>query len=214
MKIIYCHSPDNFQNLQIAGDFSDWKPLSMVKNGKDGLWEYVIDSRKLPPDTGKVHFKFIDDNGVWFTDDDYPKEVDEHSNENNVKMLTADERDDKIDMNEGIPVDFEGPGSPAPSLEAESEEKKGAAKRIATPNGPKSSRSKSAVEDKDESVGGSAVVVNHSDAEDERQVAESSERPDTSGTALTGRENNPEQYRDVLARIIAFFTNLFRSWFG
>ncbi|QLQ77908.1 hypothetical protein HG537_0A01550 [Torulaspora globosa] len=210
MKILYCHSPDSFQNLQIAGDFSDWKPLSMVKNVESGLWEYVIDSKKLAPDTRKVHFKFIDDNGVWFTDDDYPKEVDEHSNENNVKFLTADERDDKIYTNEEVNLDFEGPESPAPSLEAQSEEQKG----VETPNWPRSSASKKAVEDKDESVGGSAVVVNHSDAEDERQIAESSERPDTNGTAITGRENNPEQYKDVLARIIAFFTNLFRSWFG
>lgn len=213
MKIIYCHSPDSFQHLQIAGDFSDWEPMSMVKNVEDGLWEYVIDTRKLDPDAGKVHFKFIDDNGVWFTDDDYPKEVDEHSNENNVKLLTADERDDKIYPNEEIDMDFEGPESPAPSLEAESEVKK-SARNVETPDGPTSSTSRSPAEDKDESVGGSAVVVNRSDAEEERQVAESSERPDTSGSALTGRENNPEQYRDVLARIIAFFTNLFRSWFG
>lgn len=199
MKIIYGHSPDSFNNLKIAGDFSDWKPLSMVKNRQDGLWEYVIDAGKLPPDTGKVHFKFIDDNGTWFTDEDYPKEVDEHSNENNVKLLTGKDEVEEAD------VDFEGPESPVPSLKAPSEKKSvSAAKK---PSGQRK-------DDKEESVGGSAVLVNHSDAEEERQVVENSQKPETAGTALSGRENDPQRYKDVLARIIAFFTDLFRSWFG
>lgn len=201
MKIIYGHSADSFEKLKIAGDFSDWKPLSMVRNG-EGRWEYVLDPTTLPPDTGKVHFKFIDDNGVWFTDEDYPKEVDEHSNENNVKLLSvAQEPEDVTDSDDDdelVDMDYEGPQSPVPSLKAQE----------------KQNTARSAAEDKDESVGGSAVLVSHSDAEDDRQVAPGSERPTTGETALSGRENNPDQYKDVLARIIAFFTNLFRSWFG
>lgn len=163
----------------------------MARSSKSGLWEYTVNLSKLPSGSKKVHFKFIDDNGNWFTDEDYAKEVDEHSNENNVKVFSEDEltgEESEFD------VDDEGPESPAPTLEADDSDSFYEPTR--TPE----------IREVGESVGGSAVIVNHSDAEDDE-----SETDETNENALTTGET---PYKDVLARIIAFFTNLFRSWFG
>lgn len=194
-KIIYGHHADSFQNLKIAGDFSDWEPLSMERSKDGDLWEYTIDLTKLPSGTEKVHFKFIDDNGNWFTDEDYAKELDSSSNENNVRLFTEEELGGK-----DFEIDDEGPVSPAPSLEGDFSE------NYYEPAKMPESR------ERDESVGGSAVIVNHSDVEDEG--TRDLQSPETAETALSNRDQNPGQYKDVLARIVAFFTNLFRSWFG
>lgn len=197
-KIIYGHSSDDYQNLKIAGDFSGWEPLPMGRNSITHLWEHKVDFSKLPNGTEKVHFKFIDDNGNWFTDEDYPKEVDASSNENNVKLFTKEEIGEE---DPAFEMDDEGPESPAPSLKTGSENPSGATKPAD-------------IRDRDESVGGSAVLVNHSDAEDDEEDVQDVRNSENDETALTSRDHNPDQYKDVLARIIAFFTNLFRSWFG
>lgn len=195
VKIIYGHSTDNFQELKVAGDFSQWEIKPMAKYSE--FWEYNFYKGSLPPEAKVVHFKFIDDNGTWFTDDDYAKETDANNNENNVRILTLAEinelgggtetsdeaREPSYDIND------EGPVRPAPS-----------------PN---------ANEPKDPNEGGelgeSTVIVNHSDAQEGNG---NGERPETSGTIYSQGPEVTDQYKTILARIIAFFTNLFRSWFS
>ena len=68
-------------------------------------------------------------NGNWFADDEYPKEIDEHSNENNVTTLESkeddtneekenkeDDKDTKEEENNEQGLYDEGPETPTPSL--------------------------------------------------------------------------------------------------
>lgn len=219
--IIYGHSGDNFNNLQIAGDFSNWEALPMVKNPKNGLWEYSVNVEKLPKDAIKVHFKFIDDSGTWFTNEDYGKEIDEHSNENNVELLNRkketepeelDTNDD--DKEQSYVVDDEGPLTPIPSLKNGASDKSDLKLDEEVEQMFNKSPKTDVAEEDEEPVGGSAVLVSHSDAEDTGNSTTEQERANTSGTVYSNRGNDPEQYKNILARIIAFFTNLFHSWFS
>lgn len=222
-KIIYGHSGDSLHNLKIAGDFSNWEALPMVKNPKSGLWEFSVNVNKLPKDATKVHFKFIDDSGTWFTNEDYEKEIDEHSNENNVEILKREEEaeagreesdtnDD--DKEQSYVVDDEGPLTPIPSLKGGATDKSDLKLDEEVEQMFNKSPKRDVAEQDDEPVGGSAVLVSHSDAEDTANTTTEQERPNTSGTVYSSRGNDPEQYKNILARIIAFFTNLFHSWFS
>ena len=86
VTIVFPHPAEDFPDLKIAGKFTDWKGVPMSINAETGQWEYKIDESSIAKhnDKDKVHFKFIDHNGNWFADDEYAKEIDEHSNENNV----------------------------------------------------------------------------------------------------------------------------------
>lgn len=111
VSIIYSHAGDKFKELKIAGGFNKWEVVPMKWNATKDQWEYEL--KNIPQDIKKIHFKFIDDSGNWFTDNNYAKEIDEHNNENNVKMLpvageTREESNNKLD--EGVPV------TPVPSL--------------------------------------------------------------------------------------------------
>lgn len=80
MKIISKHDPKG--GLQVALDIESWAIKPMTYNESEGQWEYVVDTGDK--EVEKVHFKFIDGNGTWFTDNDFPKEFDDIGNENNV----------------------------------------------------------------------------------------------------------------------------------
>ncbi|GAV55709.1 hypothetical protein ZYGR_0AY01010 [Zygosaccharomyces rouxii] len=195
VKVIYGHSADHFQALKVAGDFSQWEIKPMTKSSE--FWEYNFYKGSLPADSKVIHFKFIDDNGTWFTDNDYAKETDANNNENNVRVLTPEEieelggDDDEIEEagESSYDINDEGPVRPAPSPTAR--------------------------ELKDHNEGGdlgeSAVIVNHVDAQ---EGSGNGERPETSGTVYSQGHEVTDQYKTILARIIAFFTNLFRSWFS
>ncbi|QLG75070.1 hypothetical protein HG535_0H03970 [Zygotorulaspora mrakii] len=223
VKIIYKHSGRNFQNLRIAGDFTDWKALPMVKKLEVGAcedsWEVSVDATRLPKGASKIHFKFIDDDGIWFTDDNYAKEVDESSNENNVKFITENETNkSETDPDNEYPTKIadDGPKSPAPSLqESLQQEVTETPRQVESENAPNQVLS-SEPEDDPESVGEPAILVNHSDAEEiaNKHAHDEEEPPTSSGTVYTNKGQTPEQYKNFLAKIIAFFTNLFHNWFN
>ncbi|EJS41474.1 uip4p [Saccharomyces arboricola H-6] len=134
ITIVFDHPADGFPDLKIAGEFTDWKGVPMKINADSGKWEYGLDESSLAKheDKNKVHFKFIDQNGNWFADDEYPKEIDEHSNENNVATLednkdegSAKEVKDEVDestnedTNNEQELYDEGPGTPTPSLKGD-----------------------------------------------------------------------------------------------
>ncbi|CCF56976.1 hypothetical protein KAFR_0B06790 [Kazachstania africana CBS 2517] len=100
-EIVYSQKESSFANLRIAGDFTNWEIKSMEKRSDGDVdtdtWVYPIeesflkskshdDKQKIP-----ICFKFIDDNGNWFTVDAFEKDRDEHNNVNNVKTIDLDE---------------------------------------------------------------------------------------------------------------------------
>ncbi|QID88252.1 hypothetical protein GRS66_010961 [Saccharomyces pastorianus] len=93
VTIVFDHPADDFPDLKIAGEFTKWEGVPMEINDDSGKWEYTFDKSSTTKYEDKVHFKFIDHNGNWFADDEYPKEIDEHSNENNVTTLKNKEND-------------------------------------------------------------------------------------------------------------------------
>ncbi|CDH17929.1 uncharacterized protein ZBAI_09717 [Zygosaccharomyces bailii ISA1307] len=198
VKIIYGHSADHFKQLKVAGDFTSWGIKPMKKNAE--FWEYTFQKGNLAQDAKVIHFKFIDDNGVWFTDDDYAKETDSNNNENNVRILTREELEE---LGEVVPskeqsydMGDEGPVRPAPTPRIDD----GGAT-------PAEHESEGKSRNASQELGESTVIVNHSDAQ------EAENRPGTSGTVYS-QAPEATQYKTVLARVIAFFSNLFRSWFS
>ncbi|CAR29417.1 hypothetical protein ZYGR_0AD00990 [Zygosaccharomyces rouxii] len=195
VKVIYGHSADHFKELKVAGDFSQWEIKPMLKNSE--FWEYNFYKGSLPPEAKALHFKFIDDNGIWFTDNDYAKETDANNNENNVRILTAEEigelggDDDEMEEagESSYDINDEGPVRPAPTPTA---------RELKEPN-------------ESGELDESTVIVNHADVQ---EVNRDGERPETSGTVYSQGREVTDQYKTILARIIAFFTNLFRSWFS
>lgn len=117
MKIVYAHSENVFQNLQVAGNFTSWEVKPMHKDMKTNFWEFDIDLKNLVNgDVDKIVFKFVDDNGNWFTDDNFAKETDTHNNENNVKLLTRDDKGQAF-YSEEDPACDDTPLTPQPSLD-------------------------------------------------------------------------------------------------
>lgn len=62
--VIFAYYDPAARNVQIAGDFSDWKPLSHppVRRGKEGVWRV-----KLALNPGRYQYKYIVD-GQWKID--------------------------------------------------------------------------------------------------------------------------------------------------
>ncbi|CAI4052650.1 hypothetical protein N7582_005527 [Saccharomyces uvarum] len=129
VTIVFDHPADDFPDLKIAGEFTNWEGMPMEINDDSGKWEYTFDESSTTKHDDKVHFKFIDHNGNWFADDEYPKEIDEHSNENNVTTLESkeddtneekenkeDDKDTKEEENNEQGLYDEGPETPTPSL--------------------------------------------------------------------------------------------------
>ncbi|KAL3237477.1 Uip4p [Nakaseomyces bracarensis] len=110
VSIIYSHEGAKFKDLKIAGGFNKWEVVPMTWNSSQNQWEYEL--QDIPKGVKKIHFKFIDDSGNWFTDINYAKEIDEHNNENNVKMLPATTESEEMNQN----ADENVPATPVPSL--------------------------------------------------------------------------------------------------
>lgn len=123
VTIIYDHPISTFHILNIAGDFNEWVIVPMTKSQQKGRWEYRLSDEVIHREKrNKIHFKFIDPDGNWFTDNNYPKELDNEGNENNVKLLSGKEFES---MNsKSFVKDFlenPTPESPMPSLRASAE---------------------------------------------------------------------------------------------
>jgi 1,4-alpha-glucan branching enzyme len=57
------------REVSVVGDFSDWKPLPMVRNGD--FWKL-----RVPVEPGLHHFAFRVD-GAWYVPEDAPGQVDD-----------------------------------------------------------------------------------------------------------------------------------------
>ncbi|EDO19421.1 hypothetical protein Kpol_1002p68 [Vanderwaltozyma polyspora DSM 70294] len=217
-KILYDHPSRKFNQLNIAGDFTGWKITPMKKDPKNqDRWEIQINEADLPQGINKVHFKFIDDNGNWFTDEEYPKEVDEHDNENNVKMLIKEKEKESGNnsiSNEGDTVideelDDEGPVSPAPSLNANNT----TSTNYNDDDGNDTEIQKNVLEK--ESVQDDDDSNNSKNLEDSPDIDESTATPPASSDSNAVIKNEEtDAYRGILATIIAFFARLFSAPFG
>ena len=61
--LLFTYQDKNAKNVQIAGDFSSWRPISMTQ-GKHGVWYYF---QKSDPDRENYSYKYIVD-GTWTMD--------------------------------------------------------------------------------------------------------------------------------------------------
>lgn len=87
IKITFRYPTDK---LNIAGDFTQWEAVPMTKNYIADEWEFEIKKEKIKCAEGvslSLHFKFIDQDGKWFTNNKFAKEFDNEGNENNVLYL-------------------------------------------------------------------------------------------------------------------------------
>ena len=67
-----------FEKVQLAGSFTEWKPVEMVKTLGSDKWAFKLD---LPP--GEYEFKFVVD-GNWVHDEGQPSKTNEMGTLNNV----------------------------------------------------------------------------------------------------------------------------------
>lgn len=59
------------QDVQIAGNFTNWQPQVMKYNDSVSRFEYKVNDLVDGSTTGKYNFKFII-NGEWRVDKEYP----------------------------------------------------------------------------------------------------------------------------------------------
>lgn len=62
VTIVFDHPAEDFPELKIAGEFTNWEGVPMKINTSSGKWEYKFDESSVTKhnDKDKVHFKFID----------------------------------------------------------------------------------------------------------------------------------------------------------
>lgn len=219
VAIIYRHKAKEFNELKIAGGFNNWEIVPMQWSPAKEQWEYELDLEKIPAALTKIHFKFIDDQGNWFTDSNYAKEIDEHNNENNVKLLpghqeTATASDDKDVSYQDEQLE-KGPITPAPSLVAEK-----TAEKHTTTEDPKPvpealpevtetivEESAKALTDEEDTANSSEEQTRVEEEEPE-QIEEVTDTNETKNTVIKG--SDADMYKTLLQKIIEFFV----SWFA
>lgn len=131
LEILIPDTNESFQALKIAGDFTDWKEQPMQKVHGEGVgWSFVIESPMVEkycpeglPQEAMIHFKFIDDNGNWFTSDNFDLVPDEHNNINNAVLLhfqdgklREDVAEEEVELPESVAE--EPDKTPEPTLQA------------------------------------------------------------------------------------------------
>ncbi|SCU99151.1 LANO_0F00958g1_1 [Lachancea nothofagi CBS 11611] len=219
-KIVFKHQQADIGSLSVAGNFSQWAIQPMVFNAAEKQWEFQIVPQMLANlktqenSSGVVtYFKFIDDKGVWFTDDNFAKEIDEHGNENNALYLKMDEQKlSSGDKNELEAVEF---GDPQKVSE---DDQQGPASPDPTPVIPGSMSPLATYSEE------SPVMINDSDLEENyHETQDQSHDQDHNkvdgsrhGSADTevSVTRDPNEYKNFLHSIIYFFRSLFYRWFG
>lgn len=68
--IINLSGDSSNQDVQIAGNFTNWEPKSMKYDNNSKRYEYTVDELVDGSKSGKYNFKFII-NGVWHCDQNY-----------------------------------------------------------------------------------------------------------------------------------------------
>lgn len=148
VEILIPDKNENFKKLQIAGDFTNWEiePMKKKSNANNIVgWQFIISNEmaekycsKESPEETMIHFKFIGDDGNWFTSDDFDLMPDEHNNVNNAILLQFENgklKEQNIDdfttkIVESIPQDL----TPDPSLENVAEQQQQQKDSIANDN--------------------------------------------------------------------------------
>ncbi|MFH0974461.1 MAG: hypothetical protein V1874_01615 [Spirochaetota bacterium] len=75
--ILVTHKNRNTNNVQIAGDFSNWMPVDMSK-GNYGIWYYFINEFNDNNNNNTIRYKFVVD-GIWLPDPMNPEKEDDDS---------------------------------------------------------------------------------------------------------------------------------------
>ncbi|KAG0672602.1 hypothetical protein C6P45_000033 [Maudiozyma exigua] len=139
VEILIPDKNETFKKLQIAGDFTNWEiePMRKVSQsteiaGSSG-WQFIITNEmaekycnKESADETMIHFKFIGDDGNWFTSDDFDLVPDENNNINNAVLLKFENGKLKEENIDDVVSDVVEPAAqdltPDPSLEKTSEQ--------------------------------------------------------------------------------------------
>lgn len=239
-KIIFKHSGNGASALKVAGDFTDWAIVPMGYQDDSKQWEYNLDTEKLKSfaigdNEFKIHFKFIDEDGNWFTDDNFAKEIDDRGNENNVlyldkrELLPSNEESDKTTEAKGNPEQLQrekgyaNTNTPATASVGKDENGNDGRKEFSEDEGPESpnptpkvpAREHFTISEEEEPP----VVINDSDLEGystagcEGEATVDTHRPGTADTTISTR-GTPSTYNGFLQRIVHFFKNMFKNWFG
>lgn len=106
LEIKYWDRTKRFHELNVAGDFNNWSQCSMTYDPVELIWSYRLTKEdedscdKFDKDGDKtIHFKFIDQDGNWFTLDEFDTDLDEHNNVNNVqKLIMVEEQGADVKM--------------------------------------------------------------------------------------------------------------------
>lgn len=185
MKIISKRDPSS--GLKVALDLESWKIQPMEYNEDLSQWEYT-------PELGgkqveKIHFKFIDADGTWFTDIDFPKEFDSDGNENNVVYAKEN----------GLELDEFAEDSK--DQDSESQE--------STPKQSSADESKKVLAEEP-----SAASVEQPNTPGSATADVTEDRPQTSDTTLTQRSDNVVEYSSLLDRVVHFLKRFIKKWFS
>ncbi|CUS23217.1 LAQU0S08e04720g1_1 [Lachancea quebecensis] len=206
-KIVFKHQQAGLGSLSVAGNFTKWEIKPMVYNKDEGQWEFEVEPKMFENCElldGKVvtFFKFIDERGEWFTDDNFAKEADENGNENNALYLQ---------------VGGDATGSENQPSGAEQEVAEGQETESVTPDPtPVVQARTSMTNDREESP----VMITESDLEEDfhdtnnEDHGELTEARNHSADTSVSATHNPTEYKNFLQSIVFFFKNLFRRWFG
>ncbi|CDO94924.1 unnamed protein product [Kluyveromyces dobzhanskii CBS 2104] len=212
MKIISKRSPES--GLSVALDLESWSPQPMVFNDSQKQWEYAPDLKGR--EVEKIHFKFIDKDGTWFADNNFPKEFDDSGNENNV--LYANETGLELkDYVSGLKNEDAGSPSNTPKTDS-----------LVTSKGeheqkPISEVAKSKITEEDETsaskdAGGDELTDKPKSTVDNEQpheiLGDDDERPNTADTAVTHRSDGIVEYSTFLDRIMVFLKRFIKKWFS
>ena len=87
MAVLFEWNNGAVEKVQLAGSFTQWKPVEMVKTLGTDKWALKLD---LPP--GEYEFKFVVD-GNWVHDEGQPSKTNEMGTLNNVINVAASNRD-------------------------------------------------------------------------------------------------------------------------
>lgn len=206
-KIVFKHQQAGLGSLSLAGNFTKWEIKPMVFNGDEAQWEFEIEPEMLENcelQDGKAvtFFKFVDERGDWFTDDNFAKEADENGNENNALYLQVD-GDAARSENQPSEVEHQTEGD----QEAEP----------STPDPTPVVQMKTPRANEREE---SPVMITESDLEEDfhdtnnQDQGELTETRNHSADTSVSATQNPAEYKNFLQSIVFFFKNLFRRWFG
>ncbi|CAG99900.1 Uip4p [Kluyveromyces lactis] len=209
MKII--SKRDSASGLNVALDLEKWTVKPMIYNVAEKQWEYTPDLEDK--EVEKIHFKFVDSNGTWFADNDFPKEFDNIGNENNVIYVNGKGLEFKNYVND-IKNDADSPASTpknarfaSPREQKPEETTNSVKKEVPVDEGVQAVETKKDTE-------GSADKAEAIPAQEQLQEPQNEqERPTTSDTAVTHRSDSVVEYSTFLDRIMLFLRRFIKKWF-